>query len=92
MENDAVIALVYRVVRPLIEADGGSIEVLDIDKDSVTVRLGKACVGCPGVHYTKEFVLRPILEKALERAITLRVIWENPSGPALGASSVGMNS
>ncbi len=87
MENDAAIQFVYRVVRPLIEADGGSVEVLDISKDEVTVRLGKACVGCPGVHYTKEFVLRIALEKALGRAITLRVVWENPAVPTLLSAS-----
>lgn len=76
MENDALIALVNDIVRPLIEADGGSIEVLEVMDDKVTVRLGKACVGCPGVYYTKEFVIRAALEKALGKPVQLSVLWQ----------------
>lgn len=75
LENDAVIALVNDIVRPLIEADGGSIEVVEVDGDKVTVRLGKACVGCPGAYYTKEFVIRAALEKAMGKAVALTVLW-----------------
>jgi len=35
-------------IRPYLVADGGDIEVVDIDKDMVlTVRLKGACQGCP---------------------------------------------
>ncbi len=76
LENEELIAFAHETIRPLIEADGGSFEVSHIAGNEVTVRLGKACVGCPGVYYTKEHVIRALLEHALGTSVQLHVVWE----------------
>jgi len=35
-------------IRPLLQADGGDVELVDVDKDGVVkLRLQGACMGCP---------------------------------------------
>ena len=39
-------------VRPAIQADGGDIEVVDVDGANLLVRLHGSCVGCPSSERT----------------------------------------
>ncbi len=39
-------------IRPLLQADGGDVELVDIVDGVVKVRLKGACQGCPGAMYT----------------------------------------
>lgn len=39
-------------IRPLLQADGGDVELVDIEDGVVKVRLKGACDGCPGAVYT----------------------------------------
>ena len=40
-------------IRPLLQADGGDIELVDVLEDGIVkVRLMGACHGCPGAMYT----------------------------------------
>jgi Fe-S cluster biogenesis protein NfuA len=41
-------------IRPLLQADGGDIELVDVDESTgtVSVRLQGACRGCPGAAMT----------------------------------------
>jgi Fe-S cluster biogenesis protein NfuA len=39
-------------VRPLLQADGGDIELVEIDGHSAGVRLTGACCHCPSAHMT----------------------------------------
>jgi len=39
-------------IRPLLQADGGDVELVDFVDGVVTVRLKGACHGCPGAQYT----------------------------------------
>ena len=42
------VAAVLELVRPSLQADGGDIELVDVDADGVvSVRLQGACGGCP---------------------------------------------
>jgi len=53
-------------LRPLLQADGGDIELVGIDEDTgvVSVRLQGACKGCPGAAMTlKMGVERHMREK-----------------------------
>jgi Fe-S cluster biogenesis protein NfuA len=61
---DAVIS----VIRPLIQGDGGDIELIAVGDDGVVqVRLHGACVGCPGAQMTlKMGVERHLKEKVPE--------------------------
>lgn len=56
-------------IRPLLQADGGDIELVGIDEDAgvVSVRLQGACKGCPGAAMTlKMGVERHLREKVPE--------------------------
>lgn len=56
-------------IRPMLQADGGDIEVVNVDEDTgvVSVRLQGACKGCPGAAMTlKMGVERHLKEKVPE--------------------------
>jgi len=52
----AVLAQVARVIdliRPAIQADGGDVELIDVDEEGIVrIRLHGACVGCPSSTMT----------------------------------------
>jgi NifU-like protein len=39
-------------IRPGLKADGGDLELVDVDGDKVIVTLTGSCAGCPGAHVT----------------------------------------
>jgi len=39
-------------VRPFMRADGGDIELLEVEGNSARIRLAGMCVGCPSAHLT----------------------------------------
>lgn len=52
-------------IRPQIQADGGDIELVAVEGDTVKVRLRGACVGCPMSALT--------LKQGVERMIKAKV-------------------
>ena len=56
---------VIATIRPMLQADGGDLELVSIDEDNtVNVRLQGACRGCPGAQMTlKRGVERMLKEK-----------------------------
>ena len=52
-------------IKPSIQADGGNIELVAIENDTVKVRLQGACVGCPMAALT--------LKQGVERLIKAKV-------------------
>ncbi len=52
-------------IKPRIQADGGDIELVAIEKDTVKVRLRGACSGCPMAALT--------LKQGVERLIRAKV-------------------
>ena len=56
-------------IRPLLQADGGDIELVSVEEDTgvVSVRLQGACKGCPGAQMTlKMGVERRLKDKVPE--------------------------
>lgn len=49
--RDRVAAIIERV-RPLIQNDGGDIELVDVADNRATVRMSGNCVGCPSASMT----------------------------------------
>ena len=45
---------VIQQIRPMLQADGGDIELVDVDEATgvVSVKLQGACQGCPGAQMT----------------------------------------
>lgn len=68
LEGEALVARVREVleeVRPMVQSDGGDIELLDIQADVVGVRLTGNCIGCPSSQAT----LRQGIERKLKQRI-----------------------
>lgn len=63
--QDRAAELVERVLKPLIEADGGTIELVEVSGKQVVIRLSGACAGCPGMPYTLAHVVEPAVRHAL---------------------------
>ena len=55
---------VIEIIRPAIQADGGDINLLDVDEGSgvVTVELTGACVSCPASTVTMEAGIERIMK------------------------------
>jgi NifU-like protein len=49
-------------VRPQLWADGGDLELIDIDGPNVQVAFRKACAGCASSGYTAKFVEQKLRE------------------------------
>jgi Fe-S cluster biogenesis protein NfuA len=53
-------------VRPALQADGGDVQFIDVDDDGVvTVKLTRACGGCP----MSQMTLKMGIEKALKQSV-----------------------
>lgn len=67
LEGDALVARVREVLdecRPLVQADGGDIELLDVQDDTVGVKLTGNCIGCPSSQATlKQGIERKLKQK-----------------------------
>ncbi|MEM1098973.1 MAG: NifU family protein [Planctomycetota bacterium] len=60
-----VVAEVIASIRPVIQADGGDVELLGLTDDGVIrVKLKGACVGCPSASMTlRDGIERSVREK-----------------------------
>lgn len=50
-------------VRPWLKADGGDVELIDIEDDVVKVKLKGSCAGCPMAQMTLRFGVENFLKK-----------------------------
>jgi Fe-S cluster biogenesis protein NfuA len=51
VSRERVQAVIERI-RPLIQSDGGDIELIEVIDNRAKVRLTGNCVGCPSAHMT----------------------------------------
>lgn len=58
-------------LRSLLQADGGDLEVVEVDSTDVKVRLKGACGGCPHATMTIKQGLERILREQVDAQITL---------------------
>jgi Fe-S cluster biogenesis protein NfuA len=52
-------------IRPMLQRDGGDVELVDVQDGIVTVRLKGACRGCP----MSQMTLKSGIEKLLKREV-----------------------
>jgi Fe-S cluster biogenesis protein NfuA len=52
-------------IRPTLEADGGGIELVDVEDGVVRVRLKGACKGCMGAQMTLKMGVERVLKEEI---------------------------
>jgi Fe-S cluster biogenesis protein NfuA len=52
-------------IKPLLQADGGDIELVDVQDGVVKVRLQGACAGCPGAAMTLQMGVERMLKEVV---------------------------
>jgi len=62
--KDKVQAAIARI-RPMLQRDGGDLELVDVQEGVVTVRLRGACAGCP----MSQMTIKNGIEKFLKQEI-----------------------
>ena len=61
---EAQVAEVIESIRPMLQNDGGDIELVGVDEDkTVRVRLQGACKGCPGAAMTLKMGVERMLKQ-----------------------------
>ncbi len=63
MKEKVVAAL--EKIRPMLQADGGDVELVDVNDGIVTVRLQGACKGCP----MSQMTLKNGIERLLKQEV-----------------------
>lgn len=59
-------------IRPSIQADGGDVELVEINEDNVvTVRLTGACVGCPMAQLTLKGGIERIIKHEIPEIVSV---------------------
>ncbi len=57
---------VIKKIRPMLKADGGDVELVDVSEDGVVkVRLQGACAGCPMSQMTLKNGIERLLKKEI---------------------------
>jgi Fe-S cluster biogenesis protein NfuA len=65
---------VLKRVRPLLQADGGNIELVEVDTRSASVRLTGVCARCPSAHLTLHVGVESLLRDEIPEIQSLRVL------------------
>jgi Fe-S cluster biogenesis protein NfuA len=58
-------------VRPMLQADGGDVELVDVQEGIVTVRLKGACGGCPMSQMTLKNGIERILKEEVPEVVSV---------------------
>lgn len=66
--------LFREVISPLFEADGASVEVVNVRDRLIQIRLGGSYRGCPSTPYTVDGVIVPALRKATGEDFQVEVL------------------
>lgn len=68
------IEVVLERVRPLLQADGGDIELVDVLERKAYVRLSGKCAGCPSAHLTLHIGIEMAIRDAVPEFDELVVV------------------
>jgi Fe-S cluster biogenesis protein NfuA len=61
-------------VRPFLRADGGDVELLEVQGNSARVRLTGMCAGCPSAHMTLYMGIEMALREEIREFEELQVV------------------
>ena len=74
MINRERVETVLGRIRPFMQADGGDIELVDVDGNSAVVKLTGMCAGCPSAHMTLYLGVETALREEIADFETLRLL------------------
>ena len=61
--EEQVREIIENKIKPLLQRDGGDIELVSVDNGTVKVRLQGACSGCPGAQMTLKMGIERLLRE-----------------------------
>jgi len=61
-------------VRPLLQSDGGDVELVSMQENGATVRLTGNCVGCPSAQMTLHLGIEAAMKEAMPEFELLQVV------------------
>ncbi|MBO6934099.1 MAG: NifU family protein [Deltaproteobacteria bacterium] len=71
--RDALETMIEEVLRPLLQADGGDIELVSVEDAKVVVRTkGEAAFGA-GSHYVRVSVIEPAIRKVVGADVDIAI-------------------
>ena len=62
-------------VRPSLQADGGDVELVDVENNIVKVRLKGACAGCPMSQMTLKQGIERYIKKLIPEIISVESVY-----------------
>jgi len=77
--KDSLIKMLREVLVPLIEADGGELYTVTVERKGVRLHLAGTYGGCPGTTHAIANVIEPAIKKVLPKAkVTVTYGWSIP--------------
>ena len=61
-------------VRPYLQADGGDVELVDVENGVVKVKLTGACSGCPMSQMTLKQGIEQFVKKAVPEVVSVEAV------------------
>ncbi len=61
-------------IRPSLQADGGDVELVDVENGIVKVRLTGACAGCPMSQMTLKQGIESYIKKAIPEVLRVEAV------------------
>lgn len=66
--------VIDRDVRPMLQRDGGDLEIVDVQGDTVTIAFQGHCAGCIAAAFTKNGLVQKALRDAVSKDIVVEVV------------------
>ncbi len=71
--KDKVQAVIAKI-RPMLQNDGGDVELIDVIDGIVKVRLQGACAGCPGAQMTLKMGIEKQLKESIPEVVSVESV------------------
>ncbi len=65
---------VINKIRPMLQADGGDVELVDMENGVVKVRLKGACSGCPMSQMTLKNGIEKLLKEEIAEVVSVESV------------------
>ncbi len=65
---------VINKIRPMLQADGGDVELVDMENGVVKVRLKGACAGCPMSQMTLKNGIEKLLKEEIAEVVSVESV------------------